>query len=117
MAMAQEYGGVLQRLQTVWDNLSLLDNCRAPGLISAIPARLSDLASDLLNQLGTEALKKTLRKRAPSAQSCDQYPGQKSVRANRRYRILACDRIFARSCATQAMPPIDRSGLRRCGQV
>jgi chemotaxis signal transduction protein len=61
MSMAQEYGGALQHLQTVWDNLSLLGQLAGTGIdISNTRRAFSDLASDLLNQLGTEALKKCL---------------------------------------------------------
>jgi len=69
MAMAQEYGGVLQQLQTVWDNLSLLGQLSGTGIdISNTRRAFSDLASDLLNQLGTEALKKTLQEASSKAQ-------------------------------------------------
>ena len=61
MSMAKEYGGALQHLQSVWDNLSLLGQLAGTGIdISNTRRAFSDLASDLLNQLGTEALKKCL---------------------------------------------------------
>ena len=56
MAMAQEYAGALQHLQSVWDNLSLLGQLAGTGIeISNTRRAFSDLATDLLNQLGTEA--------------------------------------------------------------
>lgn len=62
MATAQEYGGALQHLQTVWDNLSLLGQLAGTGIdISNTRRAFSDLASSLLSQLGTEALKKCLQ--------------------------------------------------------
>jgi hypothetical protein len=56
MAMAMEYGGALQQLQTVWDNLSLLGQLAGTGIdISNTRRAFSDLASDLLNQLAGNA--------------------------------------------------------------
>jgi len=69
MAMAQEYGGALQHLQSVWDNLSLLGQLAGTGIdISNTRRAFSDLASDLLSQLGTEALKKCLQDAGSKAQ-------------------------------------------------
>jgi chemotaxis signal transduction protein len=69
MAMAEEYGGALQQLQTVWDNLSLLGQMAGTGIdISDTRRAFGDLASDLLNQLGTEALKKSLQDATSKAQ-------------------------------------------------
>ena len=88
MPMAEEYGGVLQQLQTVWDNLSLLGQMAGTGIdISNTRRAFSDLASDLLNQLGTEALKKCLQDAQLQGSGRDQYSRQKPVRADRRYRI------------------------------
>ncbi|MFZ1991904.1 MAG: hypothetical protein WAW96_19280, partial [Alphaproteobacteria bacterium] len=69
MAMAQQYAGALQHLQTVWDNLSLLGQLAGNGIdISNTRRAFSDLASDLINQLGTEALKKCLQDANSKAQ-------------------------------------------------
>lgn len=69
MAMAQEYAGALQHLQTVWDNLSLLGQLAGTGIdISNTRRAFSDLATDLINQLGTEALKKCLQDANSKAQ-------------------------------------------------
>jgi chemotaxis signal transduction protein len=70
MSMAQEYGGALQHLQSVWDNLSLLGQLAGTGIdISNTRRAFSDLASDLLNQLGTEGLKKCLQDANSKAQT------------------------------------------------
>jgi chemotaxis signal transduction protein len=69
MSMAQQYAGTLQHLQSVWDNLSLLGQLAGTGIdISSTRREFSDLATDLLNQLGTEALKKFLQDANSKAQ-------------------------------------------------
>ena len=61
--------GALQHLQSVWDNLSLLGQLAGTGIeISNTRRAFSDLATDLLNQLGTEALKKCLQDASSKAQ-------------------------------------------------
>jgi chemotaxis signal transduction protein len=69
MEIADEYGGALQHLQTVWDNLILL------GQLSSIGAEMNDtrssfseLAGDLINQLGTEAFRKCCQEMTSKAQ-------------------------------------------------
>src|SRR4051812_15334607 len=57
VATADEYGGALQQLQTVWDNLTLLGQLSGAGTdMSDTRAAFSELAAALLNQLGREAL-------------------------------------------------------------
>jgi chemotaxis signal transduction protein len=69
IAVAEEYGGMLQQLQTVWDNLSLLGQLSTTGTDMTDTRRaFSELASDLLNQLGTEALKNCLQEAGCKAQ-------------------------------------------------
>src|SRR5580704_892655 len=69
MAIAEEYGGILQHLQSVWDNLSLLGQLSGTGTdMSDTRRAFSELASSLLNQLGTEALKKCLQETTSKAQ-------------------------------------------------
>jgi len=61
MAVAEKYGGELQDLQAVWDNLSLLGQFSGSGADMTDTRRaFSELATSLLNQLGTEALKKCI---------------------------------------------------------
>ena len=61
MAVAEKYGGELQDLQAVWDNLSLLGQLSGSGAdMSDTRRAFSELATSLLNQLGTEALKKCI---------------------------------------------------------
>ncbi len=114
MAMAQEYGGALQQLQTVWDNLSLLGQLAGTGIdISNTRRAFSDLASDLLNQLGTEALKKCLQDAKLQGSGRDQHSGPKPVRADRGYRISRLRRGHPRVSARSG-----RWGRRRrraCG--
>ncbi len=69
MATAEEYGGVLQNLQSVWDNLSLLGQLSGAGTdMSGTRRAFGELAGSLLNQLGREALKKCLQETASKAQ-------------------------------------------------
>jgi chemotaxis signal transduction protein len=69
MSMAQQYAGTLQHLQSVWDNLSMLGQLAGTGIdLSSTRREFSDLATDLLNQLGTEALKKFLQDANSKAQ-------------------------------------------------
>jgi chemotaxis signal transduction protein len=69
MATAEEYGGVLQHLQSVWDNLSLLGQLSGTGTdMSGTRGAFSELAQSLLNQLGREALKKCLQEAGSKAQ-------------------------------------------------
>jgi chemotaxis signal transduction protein len=69
MAAAEEYGGVLQHLQSVWDNLSLLGQLSGTGTdMSSTRRAFGELAGSLLNQLGREALKKCLQETGSKAQ-------------------------------------------------
>lgn len=69
VATAEEYGGALQHLQTVWDNLTLLGQLSGTGTDMTETRRaFSDLAGSLLNQLGREALKKCLQDHSAKAQ-------------------------------------------------
>jgi len=69
MASAEEYGGVLQHLQSVWDNLSLLGQLSGTGTdMSGTRRAFGELAGSLLNQLGREALKKCLQEIGSKAQ-------------------------------------------------
>jgi hypothetical protein len=69
MAAAEEYGGVLQHLQSVWDNLSLLGQLSGAGTdMSGTRRAFGELAGSLLNRLGREALKKCLQETGSKAQ-------------------------------------------------
>jgi len=69
VAAAEEYGGTLQHLQSVWDNLSLLGQLSGTGAdMSNTRRAFGELAVSLLNQLGKEALKKCLQDMAAKAQ-------------------------------------------------
>jgi hypothetical protein len=67
--VAEKYGGELQNLQAVWDNLSLLGQLSGTGTDMGDTRRaFSELASSLLNPLGTEALKKCIQETGFKAQ-------------------------------------------------
>ncbi len=69
VAAAEEYGGALQHLQTVWDNLTLLGQLSGNNTdMSATRVAFRELAETLLNQLGREALKKCLQDLSAKAQ-------------------------------------------------
>ncbi len=69
LATAEEYGGILQQLQTVWDNLSLLGQLSGTTTdMGGTRVAFRELAENLLNQLGREALKKCLQDLAGKAQ-------------------------------------------------
>jgi chemotaxis signal transduction protein len=101
MAMAEEYGGALQQLQAVWDNLSLLGQLAGTGIdISDTRRAFSDLASDLLNQLGTEALKKSLQDATSKAQVAINILVRNLFERTADIGFLACDediRAFLRA--------------------
>ncbi len=62
MAVAEKYGGELQDLQAVWDNLSLHGQLSGGGAdMSDTRQAFGELPSSLLNQLGAEALKKCIQ--------------------------------------------------------
>ena len=116
MAMAQEYGGVLQQLQTVWDNLSLLGQMAGTGIdISNTRRAFSDLASDLLNQLGTEALKKCLQDASSKAQVAINILVRNLFERTADIGFLACDediRAFLRLAGDAADRDQRRAALR-----
>jgi chemotaxis signal transduction protein len=69
IASAEDYGSVLQHLQSVWDNLSLLGQLAGTGTdMSGTRGAFGELAGSLLNQLGHEALKKCLQETGARAQ-------------------------------------------------
>ena len=106
MAMAQEYGGILQQLQSVWDNLSLLGQLAGTGIdISNTRHAFSDLASDLLNQLGMEGLKKCLQDASSKAQVAINILVRNLFERTADIGFLACDediRAFLRNCGDAA---------------
>jgi len=69
MEIADEYGSALQHLQTVWDNLILLGQLSGVGAeMNGTRRSFSELAADLINQLGTEAFKKCCQEMTSKAQ-------------------------------------------------
>jgi chemotaxis signal transduction protein len=69
VAAAEEYGGALQHLQSVWDNLTLLGELSGNNTdMSGTRVAFRELAETLLNQLGREALKKCLQDSSAKAQ-------------------------------------------------
>lgn len=69
IATAETYGGALQHLQAVWDNLTLLGQLSGTDTdMSATRRAFGELAVSLINQLGREALKKCLQGVASKAQ-------------------------------------------------
>jgi chemotaxis signal transduction protein len=69
VAAADEYGGALQHLQSVWDNLTLLGELSGNNTdMSGTRVAFRELAETLLNQLGREALKKCLQDLSAKAQ-------------------------------------------------
>jgi chemotaxis signal transduction protein len=69
VAAAEEYGGALQHLQSVWDNLTLLGQLSGTTTdMTATRHAFNELAQTLLNQLGREALNKCLQEAGAKAQ-------------------------------------------------
>ncbi|HEX3506215.1 MAG TPA: chemotaxis protein CheW [Xanthobacteraceae bacterium] len=69
VAAAEEYGGALQHLQSVWDNLTLLGELSGNNTdMSGTRVAFRELAERLLNQLGREALRKCLQDLSAKAQ-------------------------------------------------
>jgi chemotaxis signal transduction protein len=67
--IADAYGGALQHLQSVWDSLSLLGQLSGGGTdMSGSRVAFEELAVSLVNQLGREALKKSLQEMGSRAQ-------------------------------------------------
>jgi chemotaxis signal transduction protein len=116
MAMAQEYGGILQQLQSVWDNLSLLGQLAGGGIdISNTRHAFSDLASDLLNQLGMEGLNKCLQDARSKAQVAINILVRNLFERTADIGFLACDediRAFLRNRGNPADQDDARKALR-----
>ncbi len=69
MNTVEEYREVLQSLQTVWDNLTLLGQMSGSGTdMSGTREAFNQLTSDLLNQLGTETRKKCVQEMSAKSQ-------------------------------------------------
>jgi chemotaxis signal transduction protein len=69
MNAVEEYREVLQNLQTVWDNLTLLGQLSGTGTdMSGTRQAFNHLTSALLNQLGAETLKKCVLEMTAKAQ-------------------------------------------------
>jgi chemotaxis signal transduction protein len=67
--VANTYGAALQNLQTVWDSLTLLGQLSGGGTdMSGSRGAFGELAVSLVNQLGREALKKSLQEMGSKAQ-------------------------------------------------
>jgi chemotaxis signal transduction protein len=67
--VANAYGAALQNLQTVWDSLTLLGQLSGGGTDMGGSRRaFGELAVSLVNQLGREALKKSLQEMGSKAQ-------------------------------------------------
>jgi hypothetical protein len=101
MAAAEEYGGVLQQLQSVWDNLSLLGQLSGTGTdMSGTRRAFNELAVSLLNQLGKEALKKCLQDMGSKAQVAINILVRNLFERTADIGFLACDediRAFLRT--------------------
>jgi chemotaxis signal transduction protein len=106
MAAADEYGGVLQHLQSVWDNLSLLGQLSGTGTdMSGTRRAFSELAVGMLNQLGQEALKKCLQDMGSKAQVAINILVRNLFERTADIGFLACDediRAFLRNSADAA---------------
>ncbi|MBS4095407.1 MAG: chemotaxis protein CheW [Sulfuricella sp.] len=69
MSGAEEYRETLQDLQGVWDNLTLLGQLSGTGTdMSATRQAFNQLTAGLLNNLGTESLKKVVQEMKSKAQ-------------------------------------------------
>jgi len=69
VAVADVYGSALQNLQSVWDSLTLLGQLSGGGTdMSGSRHAFGELAVSLVNQLGREALKKSLQEMGSKAQ-------------------------------------------------
>lgn len=69
MNAVEEYREVLQNLQAVWDNLTLLGQLSGAGTdMSSTRQAFNQLTSSLLNQLGNESLKKSVLEMEAKAQ-------------------------------------------------
>ena len=69
VAAAEDYGGALQHLQSVWDNLTLLGQLSGNNTdMTGTRVAFRELAETLLNQLGREALRTCLQDMSAKAQ-------------------------------------------------
>ena len=69
MNTVEEYREVLQSLQTVWDNLTLLGQMSGSGTdMSGTRQAFNQLTGALLNQLGSETLKKCVQEMSAKSQ-------------------------------------------------
>jgi chemotaxis signal transduction protein len=114
VAAAEEYGGALQHLQSVWDNLTLLGELSGNHTdMSGTRVAFRELAETLLNQLGREALKKCLQDLSAKAQVAVNILVRNLFERTADIGFLSCDdeiRAFLRDPATrdEKLP-----GLRR----
>jgi chemotaxis signal transduction protein len=103
LASAEEYGGALQHLQSVWDNLTLLGQLSGTTTdMSATRFAFRDLAQSLINQLGHEALKKCLQDLGAKAQVAINILVRNLFERTADIGFLACDediRAFLRADA------------------
>src|SRR5262245_2076841 len=117
MAIAEEYGGVLQHLQSVWDNLSLLGQLSGTGTdMSGTRRAFSELASSLLNQLGKEALKKCVQETSAKAQVAINILVRNLFERTADIGFLSCDediRAFLRNDGVDADRDDALAALRR----
>ncbi len=106
VAAAEEYGGALQHLQTVWDNLTLLGQLSGNNTdMSATRVAFRELAETLLNQLGREALKKCLQDLSAKAQVTINILARNLFERTADIGFLSCDddvRAFLRDPARQS---------------
>src|SRR4051812_16222692 len=114
---AEEYGGTLQQLQTVWDNLALLGQLSGTGAdMSNTRGAFGELAVSLLNQLGKEALNKSLQEMCSKAQAAINILVRNLFERTADIGFLACDedvRAFLRSVGTEADHDQAIGALRR----
>jgi chemotaxis signal transduction protein len=115
LAAADEYGGALQQLQSVWDNLTLLGQLSGTTTdMTATRLAFTELAATLLNQLGREALNKCLQDLGAKAQVAINVLVRNLFERTADIGFLACDediRAFLRKGATA--DETQRSALRR----
>lgn len=114
VAAAEEYGGALQHLQSVWDNLTLLGELSGNNTdMSGTRVAFRELAETLLNQLGREALKKCLQDLNAKAQVAINILVRNLFERTADIGFLSCDddvRAFLRDPANR---DDRRAGLRR----
>lgn len=105
VAAAEEYGGALQHLQSVWDNLTLLGELSGNHTdMSGTRVAFRELAETLLNQLGREALKKSLQDLSAKAQVAINILARNLFERTADIGFLSCDdeiRAFLRDHATR----------------